>query len=62
MSKEDFNYMINEYEDFLNTIEEIYNTYKYIKDFKENQVDIFKEWYEDFYKECYGDILNGEIE
>lgn len=62
MSKEDFNYMINEYEDFLNTIEEIYNTYKYIKDFKENQVDIFKEWYEDFYKECYSDILNGEIE
>ena len=62
MNEQDFNYMISEFEDFLNTIEEIYGCYEYIRDFKENQIDIFKDWYEDFYKDCYGDILNGEIE
>ena len=62
MNDQDFNYMINEYEDFLDTIEEIYNTYEYIKDFKENQVQYFEDWYENFYKEEYGDLLNGEIE
>lgn len=62
MNEQDFNYMINEYEDFLDTIEEIYNTYEYIKDFKENQVQYFEDWYENFYKEVYGDLLNGEIE
>ena len=62
MSEQDFNYMINEYEDFLDSIELIYATYEYIKDFKENQINIFEDWYNDFYKEEYGDILNGEIE
>ena len=61
-TKEDFIYMLNEYKDFLDTIEEIYEGYEYIRDFKENQVDIFKDWYDDVYKECYGDVLNGEIE
>ena len=62
MNDQDFNYMINEYEDFLDTIEEIYDVYEYIKDFKENQVQYFEDWYENFYKEEYGDLLNGEIE
>lgn len=62
MNEQDFNYMINEYEDFLDTIEEIYDVYEYIKDFKENQVQYFEDWYENFYKEEYGDLLNGEIE
>ena len=62
MNEQDFNYMINEYKDFLDTIEEIYNTYEHIKDFKENQVQYFEDWYENFYKEVYGDLLNGEIE
>ena len=61
-TKEDFIYMLNEYEDFLDTIEEIYGGYEYIRDFKENQIDIFKDWYDDVYKEYYSDILNGEIE
>ena len=61
-TKEDFIYMLNEYEDFLDTIEEIYGGYEYIRDFKENQVDIFKDWYDDVYKDCYGDVFNGEIE
>ena len=61
-TKEDFIYMLNEYEDFLDTIEEIYGGYEYIRDFKENQVDIFKDWYNDVYKDCYGDVFNGEIE
>ena len=61
-TKEDFIYMLNEYEDFLDTIEEIYGGYEYIKDFKENQIDIFKDWYDDVYKEYYSDVLNGEIE
>ena len=61
-TKEDFIYMLNEYEDFLDTIEEIYGGYEYIRDFKENQIDIFKDWYDDVYKEYYNDILNGEIE
>ena len=61
-TKEDFIYMLNEYEDFLDTIEEIYEGYEYIRDFKENQVDIFKDWYDDVYKDCYGDVFNGEIE
>ena len=62
MNEQDFNYMINEYKDFLDTIEEIYDVYEYIKDFKENQVQYFEDWYENFYKEVYGDLLNGEIE
>lgn len=62
MNEQDFNYMLNEYEDFLGTIEEIYDVYEYIKDFKENQVQYFEDWYENFYKEEYGDLLNGEIE
>lgn len=62
MNEQDFNYMINEYEDFLDSLEEIYNTYEYIKDFKENQVRYFEDWYENFYKEEYGDLFNGEIE
>ena len=61
-TKEDFIYMLNEYEDFLDTIEEIYGGYEYIRDFKENQVDIFKDWYDDVYKDCYGDVFKGEIE
>ena len=61
-TKEDFIYMLDEYEDFLDTIEEIYEGYEYIRDFKENQVDIFKDWYDDVYKDCYGDVFNGEIE
>ena len=61
-TKEDFIYMLNEYEDFLDTIEDIYGGYEYIRDFKENQIDIFKDWYNDVYKEYYNDILNGEIE
>ena len=61
-TKEDFIYMLNEYEDFLDTIEEIYGGYEYIRDFKENQIDIFKDWYDDVYKEYYSDVLNGEIE
>ncbi len=61
-TKEDFIYMLNEYEDFLDTIEEIYGGYEYIRDFKENQIDIFKDWYDDVYKDCYGDVFNGEIE
>ena len=61
-TKEDFIYMLNEYEDFLDTIDEIYECYEYIRDFKENQVDIFKDWYDDVYKDCYGDVFNGEIE
>ena len=61
-TEEDFIYMLNEYEDFLDTIEEIYGGYEYIRDFKENQIDIFKDWYNDVYKEYYSDILNGEIE
>ena len=61
-TKEDFIYMLNEYEDFLDTIEDIYGGYEYIRDFKENQIDIFKDWYDDVYKEYYSDILNGEIE
>ena len=61
-TKEDFIYILNEYEDFLDTIEEIYGGYEYIRDFKENQVDIFKDWYDDVYKDCYGDVFNGEIE
>ena len=61
-TKEDFIYMLNEYEDFLDTIEEIYGGYEYIRDFKENQIDIFKDWYNDVYKDFYGDVLNGEIE
>ena len=61
-TEEDFIYMLNEYEDFLDTIEEIYGGYEYIRDFKENQIDIFKDWYDDVYKDCYGDIFNGEIE
>lgn len=62
MNEQDFNYMISEYEDFLDSIELIYATYEYIRDFKENQVSIFEDWYNDFYKEEYGDILNGEEE
>ena len=62
MNEQDFNYMISEYEDFLDSIELIYATYEYIRDFKENQINIFEDWYNDFYKEEYGDILNGEIE
>ena len=61
-TKEDFIYILNEYEDFLDTIEEIYEGYKYIRDFKENQIDIFKDWYDDVYKECYRDVFNGKIE
>ena len=61
-TKEDFIYMLDEYEDFLDTIEEIYEGYEYIRDFKENQIDIFKDWYDDVYKDCYGDVFNGEIE
>ena len=61
-TKEDFIYMLDEYEDFLDTIDEIYEGYEYIRDFKENQVDIFKDWYDDVYKDCYGDVFNGEIE
>ena len=61
-TEEDFIYMLNEYEDFLDTIEDIYGGYEYIRDFKENQIDIFKDWYDDVYKEYYSDILNGEIE
>ena len=61
-TKEDFIYMLDEYEDFLDTIEEIYEGYEYIRDFKEKQVDIFKDWYDDVYKDCYGDVFNGEIE
>ena len=61
-TKEDFIYMLNEYEDFLDTIEEIYGGYEYIRDFKENQIDIFKDWYDYVYKDCYGDVFNGEIE
>lgn len=61
-TKEDFIYMLNEYEDFLDTIEDIYGGYEYIRDFKENQIDIFKDWYDDVYKDCYGDVFNGEIE
>lgn len=61
-TEEDFIYMLNEYEEFLETIDEIYNGYEYIKDFKENQMNIFKDWYNDVYKDCYGDVLNGEIE
>ena len=61
-TEEDFIYMLNEYEDFLDTIEEIYGGYEYIRDFKENQIDIFKDWYDDVYKDCYGDVFNGEIE
>ena len=61
-TKEDFIYMLDEYEDFLDTIEEIYGGYEYIRDFKENQIDIFKDWYNDAYKDFYGDVLNGEIE
>ena len=61
-TEEDFIYMLNEYEDFLDTIEEIHGGYEYIRDFKENQIDIFKDWYDDVYKDCYGDVFNGEIE
>ena len=61
-TKEDFIYMLDEYEDFLDTIDEIYEGYEYIRDFKENQIDIFKDWYDDVYKDCYGDVFNGEIE
>ena len=61
-TKEDFIYMLNEYEDFLDTIEEIYGGYEYIRDFKENQVDIFTDWYDDVYKDYYGDVSNGEID
>ena len=61
-TKEDFIYMVDEYEDFLDTLEEIYGGYEYIRDFKENQIDIFKDWYDDVYKDCYGDVFNGEIE
>ena len=61
-TKEDFIYMLDEYDDFLDTIEEIYGGYEYIRDFKENQIDIFKDWYDDVYKEYYNDILNGKIE
>ena len=61
-TKEDFIYMLDEYEDFLDTIEEIYEGYEYIRDFKENQIDIFKDWYNDVYKDCYGDVFKGEIE
>ena len=62
MNEQDFNYMINEFKDFLDTIEEIYDTYEYIRVFKENQLNILKDWYENFYKEEYGDILNGKTE
>lgn len=62
MNEQDFNYMISEYEDFLDSIELIYATYEYIRDFKENQMDIFEDWYNDFYKEEYGDILSEESE
>ena len=62
MNEQDFNYMINHFKDFLDTIEEIYDTYEYIRVFKENQLNILKDWYENFYKEEYGDILNGKTE
>ena len=62
MNEQDFNYMISEFEDFLDTVELIYDTYEYIRVFKENQLNILKDWYENFYKEEYGDILNGETE
>ena len=61
-TEEDFIYMLNEYEEFLDTIDEIYGGYEYIRDFKENQIDIFKDWYDDVYKDCYGDVFKGEIE
>lgn len=61
-TEEDIIYMLNEYEDFLDTIDDIYEVYEYIRDFKENQIDIFKDWYNDVYKEYHSDILNGEIE
>lgn len=62
INERDFNYMVDEYEDFLDSLESIYATYECIRDFKKNQVNIFEDWYEGFYKEAYGDILNGEIE
>ena len=57
-TKEDFEYMVKEFEDFVDYIKDIFEVYKYINETKENQLKYFKEWYEDFYIDVYGDILN----